>query len=93
MVPRSCGKRIGHFDESLGTLVSRIAASHDEKTRGSEREQCMFDDELALASSYVPEFFLTLTCTNATVMLNFWNFHCSFDLLKTLSEFLAIYWP
>ena len=59
MVPRYSGKRIGQFDESFGTDLSQIGASH-EKTRGFEREQCMFDDEPALASSYDPEFFSTV---------------------------------
>ena len=38
MAPRFCGKRIGHFDESFGTHLSQIGASH-EKARGSEREE------------------------------------------------------
>ena len=61
------------FDESFDTHLSQIGASH-EKTRGSEREQCMFDDEPALASSYDPDFFVSLICSNTTNMLNFGNF-------------------
>ena len=59
MEPRCRGKKIGLFDESFDTHLSQIGAS-DEKTRGSEREQCMFDDEPALASSYDPKFFSTI---------------------------------
>ena len=36
--------------------------------RGSEREQCMFDDEREVASSYDLQFFPRLTCTTTTVM-------------------------
>ena len=36
--------KIGMFDESLDTHPSQTGATH-KKARGSEREQCMFDDE------------------------------------------------
>jgi hypothetical protein len=59
MVLRCSGKIISQFDESFDTDLSQIGASH-EKTRGSEREQRMFNDEPALASSYDPDFFCTI---------------------------------
>ena len=59
MAPRWRGKKIGPFDESFDTYLSEIGASH-EKTRGSEREQCMFDEEPAVASSYGFETFSTV---------------------------------
>ena len=51
MAPRCYGEKIGQFDESLDTHPSQTGAIHW-KTRGSEREQCMFVDEPAIASSY-----------------------------------------
>ena len=59
MVLRCSGKRIGQFDESFDTDISQIGAS-DEKTRGSEREQCMFDDEPVVAFSDGLEIFCTV---------------------------------
>ena len=50
MAQRFGGTKFGLFDGCLDTRPSQTEASH-EKTRGSEREQCMFDDELELASS------------------------------------------
>ena len=39
------------FDERLDTDPSQIGAT-GYKVRGSEREQCMFDDEQEIAYSY-----------------------------------------
>ena len=44
------------FDQSLDTHPSQTGATH-EKARGSEREQCMFDDEQEIASSYGLQIF------------------------------------
>ena len=49
-------KKIGMFDESLDTHPSQTGATH-ENPRGSEREQCMFDDEWEIASSYGLQIF------------------------------------
>ena len=46
------------FDESLDTHPSQTGATHY-KARGSEREQCMFDDERDIASSYNLQIFST----------------------------------
>ena len=43
--------KIGMFDESLDTQPSQTGATHY-KAHGSEREQCMFDDERKIAYSY-----------------------------------------
>ena len=51
MPPRWCGQEIGMFDEHLDTHPSQTGATR-EKARGSKREQCMFDDERVVASSY-----------------------------------------
>jgi hypothetical protein len=59
MAPRCRGKKIGLFDESFDAHLSQIGAS-DEKTRGFEKEQCMFDDEPAVASLYGLEIFCTV---------------------------------
>ena len=56
MPPRWCGKEIGILDERLDTLPSQTGATRL-KVRGSEREQCMFDDGRELASSYGLQFF------------------------------------
>ena len=44
------------FDESLDTHPSQTGATR-KKVRGSEREQCMFDDERVIASSYGLQIF------------------------------------
>ena len=49
-------KKIGMCDESLDTHPSQTGATH-QKARGSEREQCMFDDEREIASSYGLQIF------------------------------------
>ena len=41
---------------------------------GSEREQCMFDDEHEIAPLMAFNFFLHLTCTNTTACENLENF-------------------
>ena len=56
MPPRWCDKKIGLFDESLDTHPLQTGATHY-KARGSEREQCMFDDEREIASSYGLQIF------------------------------------
>ena len=43
--------KIGMFDESLDTHPLQTEETHL-KARGSEREQCMFDDEREIATSY-----------------------------------------
>ena len=58
IAPRWCGKKIGMFDESLDTHPLQTGATH-EKDCGSEREQCMFDDEREIASSYGLQIFST----------------------------------
>ena len=58
MPPRWCGKKIGMFYKSLDTPPSQTGATHL-KARGSEREQCMFDDEREIASSYGLQQFFT----------------------------------
>ena len=67
MPPIWRGTKIDLFDESLDTYAAHTQAPHY-KARGSEREQCMFDDEWEIASSYGLQFFLRLTCTTTTVM-------------------------
>ena len=56
MPPRWCGKKIGMFDQSLDTHPSQTGATQL-KARGSEREQCMFDDEREIASTYGLQIF------------------------------------
>ena len=56
MPPRWCGKEIGMFDESLDTHPSQTGATHY-KVHGSERKQCMFDNEPEIASSYGLQIF------------------------------------
>ena len=56
MPPRWCGKEIGMFDERLDTRPSQTEATRS-KVHGSEREQCMFDDEQEIASSYGLQIF------------------------------------
>jgi len=56
--PRWCGKFFGMFDEILETHHSQTGATH-QKARGSEREQCMFDDERKIASPYGLQIFST----------------------------------
>ena len=56
MPPIWCGKEIGMFDERLDTHPSQTGATRY-KVRGSEREQCMFDDEREIASSYGLQIF------------------------------------
>ena len=90
MAQGCCGKRIGHFDESFGTHLSQIGASH-EKTRGSKREEyapVMTNRQSLPLMAW--HFFLPLTCTNTTFMLKFGDFQGLFDIFKTLSEFLTI---
>ena len=75
------------FDECLDTHPAQTGATRS-KVRRSEREQCMFDDEWEIASSYgLQIFFLRLTCTNTIVMWKFGKFQGSFDLLKTFKWF------
>ena len=50
MPPRWCGKKLSYLTK-VGHTPSQIRATHY-KARGSEREQCMFDDEGEIASSY-----------------------------------------
>ena len=58
MPQRRCGKEIAMFDERLDTHPSQTGATR-KKVSGSEREQCMFDDEREIASSYGLQFFST----------------------------------
>jgi hypothetical protein len=73
MAPRCSGKKIGLFDESFDTHLSQDGASN-EKTHGSQREQCMFDDEPTLASSYDLEFFSTVNMYYCNGHVNFLKF-------------------
>ena len=79
MPPRWCGKEIGMFDERLDTDPSQIGATHY-KVRGSEREQCMFDDEQEIASSYGLQSFPTS---------NMHYYNCNVKILKIL----GVIWP
>ena len=79
MPPRWCGKEIGMFDESLDTHPSQTGATH-EKARGSEREQCLFDDEWEIASPYGLQFFSTF---------NMHYYNCNKNILKIL----GVIWP
>ena len=46
------------FDDSLDTNPSQTGATH-QKAHGSKREQCMFDDEREITSSYGLQIFST----------------------------------
>ena len=72
MQPRWCGKKIGMFDESLDKHPSQTGATH-KKAHGSEREQCMFDDELEIASSYGLQFFSTFNVQYYNYNVKFWK--------------------
>ena len=60
------------FDESLDTHPSQTGATHYE-ARGSEREQCMFDDEREIASCYALHFFPTSTMHYYNCNVKFWK--------------------
>ena len=75
-------KKFGMCDENLDTDPSQTEETH-QKARRSEWEQCMFDDEWAIASSYGLQKNLQLTCTNTIVVSKFGKFQGSFDLFKT----------
>ena len=60
------------FDESLATHPSQTGATH-KKARGSEREQCMFDDEREIASSYGLQFFSTFNMQLYNCNMKFWK--------------------
>ena len=79
MPPTWCGKKIVPFDESLATHPAQTGATHS-KARGSEREQCMFDDEREIASSYDLQFFSTS---------NVHYYNCNVKILKIL----GVIWP
>ena len=67
------------FDERLDTDPSQIGATRY-KVRGSEREQCMFDDEREIASSYGLQFFS---------MFNMHYYNCHVKIWKIL----GVIWP
>ena len=79
MPPRWRGKEIGMFEESLDTHSYRTGATH-KKARGSKREQCMFDDERDIASSYGLQFFS---------MSNMHYYNCNVKIWKIL----GVIWP
>ena len=72
MPPRWCGKEIGMFDERLDTHPSQTGATR-QKIRGSEREQCMFDDEREIASSYDLQIFSTSNVHYYKCHVKFWK--------------------
>ena len=72
MLPRWCGKEIGMFDECLDTHPSQTGATHY-KVRGSERKQCMFDDEREIASSYGLQIFSTFNMHYYNCNVKFWK--------------------
>ena len=74
MPPRWCGKKLS-FLTKVWTPPSQTRPTHW-KARGSEREQCMFDDEREIDSSYSFKFFLRVTCTNTTIMWKFGKISC-----------------
>ena len=49
-------KKLAAIDERLDTHPSKNEATHL-KVRGCEREQCMFDDKLEIASTYGLQIF------------------------------------
>ena len=75
------------FDERLDTRPSQTGATNL-KARGSEREQCMFDDEQEIASSYglqiFPMFNVQLSCANLV------NFRGHLTFKRHLSDFVTI---
>ena len=79
MPPSWCGKQIGLFDKSLDTHPSQTGATRY-KVRGSEREQCMFDDEQEIASSYGLQIFSTF---------NVHYYNCNVKIWKIL----GVIWP
>ena len=79
MPPRWCGKEIGMFDESLYKHPSQTRGTHL-KASGSEREQCMLDDEWEIASSYGLQFVSTS---------NMHYYNCNVKFLKIL----GVIWP
>ena len=60
------------FDESLDTHPSQTGATH-KKAGGSEREQCMFDDEQEIASSYGLQFFSMSNVHYHNCNVKFWK--------------------
>ena len=60
------------FDESLDTHPSQTGATHY-KVRSSEWEQCMFDDEREIASSYSLEIFSTSNVHYYNCNVKFWK--------------------
>ena len=72
MPPRWCAKEIGMFDESLDTHPSQTGATRY-KVRGSEREQCMFDDEREIACSYGLQIFSMSNVHYFNCNVKFWK--------------------
>ena len=60
------------FYESLDTDPSQTGATHL-KVPGSETEQCMFDDEPEIASSYGLQFFPTFNVHYYNCNVKFWK--------------------
>ena len=90
MAPTCLSKFFGWIGTSFGVSFLQTGASL-KKARGSEREQCMFDDEWEIASSYSLQKFSTcnlhwykLSCENLE------NFRGHLTFWRHFSDFLAI---
>ena len=60
------------FDESLYTHPSQIEATQ-QNAHGSERGQCMFDDERAIAYFTGLKIFVQLMCTDTNCHVKIWE--------------------